>query len=268
MIFAKYTKAVSPQQELKNICRVFDYMYYHVMPYLKSLGGTWTLGTETPLTLDTVICNMCALAERAGAIDPDVRLAMRALILNPYARHLMPKEELEAWGRYETARKEDVYYTDRRPDGPMAFEGDWSGVFVRGDSCMGMEFDIQEAMSILSAFEGVEGGEYPITLDPETKVAEKDRRRIWTVRRCLENLSSLISGANHHANAHSRQNMKPFEECVQGEYFEQVPFLTAAKPYRGEGEVTSWQDYLGITYNTATKTWEKKHEAEEKVEND
>lgn len=44
-------------------------------------------------------------------------------------------------------RKIHIYQTDRVETGPLQFNNDWPGYFIRGDNAMGLALDIEDALA-------------------------------------------------------------------------------------------------------------------------
>lgn len=79
-----------------------------------------------------------------------------------------------------------------RPEtGPMTFDGDWWGVFIRGDNAFGY----LQALRMIS--------------DPEASTVARE----YAVA-MLRGLTDLLASADHHAADPEEQRMRPFAECV------------------------------------------------------
>jgi hypothetical protein len=78
----------------------------------------------------------------------------------------------------------------RAETGPMEFDNDWRGVFIRGDNAMNY---IMHLESVLLKQENTNGLE----------------------RMVLQELLSVLKESNHFSSDENLQRMKPFGECVQ-----------------------------------------------------
>lgn len=79
-----------------------------------------------------------------------------------------------------------------RPEtGPMQFEDDWRGIFIRGDSAL---------MSYL-----------PMLQILRDKMSDEDKEIFMALG--LDGLIELMASANHHKEDESVQMMKKFENC-------------------------------------------------------
>jgi hypothetical protein len=78
----------------------------------------------------------------------------------------------------------------QRPEtGTMRFEGDHTGLFIRGDDAYHFQFAIKAVLS---------------------------GRATQIERPVLERLSELLSSTNEATDQKGRQNISPFEECTRG----------------------------------------------------
>lgn len=246
MIYEKYIKpkgTETVEQQIRNICRLFDHMHGTLRPYVATSSTK-----PKEWSLDDLYCNLCNLIELATKLDPESHLdsAFKTQIYN--ALHVsITADERKSWGHYTEMRKTDQYYTTQRAEGAMAFAGDWSGIFLRGDDTMHQTHELDKAIRVFAHIMGEADDDGLYTKDPDTVLGEKDRSVLRFTLSSLRGLRSVLSGSNHHANAATRLNMKPFEECVMGEYFKQIDIWDACKPYKESEAVTSWLDYLGLT---------------------
>jgi hypothetical protein len=79
----------------------------------------------------------------------------------------------------------------KRPEsGPMEFEDDWTGLFIRGDDCM------YYSQTLSQVLEALENGE---------EISALDKIGILSLR-------ELIASAYHHGIDSSRQLLKKFED--------------------------------------------------------
>lgn len=78
-----------------------------------------------------------------------------------------------------------------RPEtGPMQFDDDWRGIFIRGDQAL--------------------MGYLPMLKILRDKLPEKERDMLLVLG--LDDLINLLSSANHHYESDGVQHMKKFEE--------------------------------------------------------
>jgi len=76
----------------------------------------------------------------------------------------------------------------------MAFDDDWSGIFIRGDNAL------YYAMALKSILDGL---------------TEEQKQDVFGIVAPLDGLVQLLYSANHHVNDPERQFMKKFEDCLK-----------------------------------------------------
>ena len=79
----------------------------------------------------------------------------------------------------------------RAETGPMEFDGDWRGIFIRGDNAGAFALQLRIFLADYS-------GTSPYLSS-------------------MKHLGELLASSDHHAPAEA-QHMKPFEECVNSEF--------------------------------------------------
>ncbi len=85
--------------------------------------------------------------------------------------------------------------SERAETGAMQFEGDWRGVFIRGDNAFGYAINIKQMLSV------------------DTELSRKIGRA------SLESLMELLFSSDERKEGADTQQMKRFDECKreQGE---------------------------------------------------
>ena len=86
----------------------------------------------------------------------------------------------------------------RAETGPMQFEDDWTGVFIRGDNALMLYAPALRRLLKLKQ-----------ELLENNQIEDKDVFDEFTLKSLLE----LLSSANHHAENESLQMLKDFKEC-------------------------------------------------------
>lgn len=81
----------------------------------------------------------------------------------------------------------------RSDDGPMRFGDDWTGLFLRGDTCFAVARALERLMALVPEQTGIEG--------------------VVAVRMLQGHLSDLDSTNEHKADMTERQNLMAFKEC-------------------------------------------------------
>ena len=86
-----------------------------------------------------------------------------------------------------------------RPEsGPMEFQDDWCGVFIRGDNALGFSFALRAVLESLT---------------------DEQKADVLGTMSQLNSLLSTLNSCQQHANDHrydsSRQFMKKFGDCVK-----------------------------------------------------
>lgn len=82
--------------------------------------------------------------------------------------------------------------SDRPETGPMVFEGDWPGVFIRGDNAAGYAMRLRQALARLGSAR---------TFGESLEVSG------------LEDLASLLEGSRVDS-ADEKTDLRPFRECL------------------------------------------------------
>lgn len=82
--------------------------------------------------------------------------------------------------------------SERVETGPVEFEDDWTGVFIRGDNAF---YYVAQLGAVLELMKEQWGDGYAM------------------LQVTMENLRSLLASCNHHAENTNKQLMKTFEEC-------------------------------------------------------
>lgn len=217
-----FDECKSDSDKLKAALRIFDTHIKTHIPYFKD-STTRALGVSD----QTFLGNFCSLIEAAQGFseDPTLRDSLKAALVLSLG-HEISEDAQALLKTYHSQRSSDIYASESRPDGPLVFQGDWTGVFIRGDDAIHLKMEIEEAIHHIDTL-------------------EKDGdRHLYNVRRVLTNLLSNFEGVSSNDPDHNPTRLKPFEECVRGD-IQEVPSVKM-DAYKGEGAVTDPYAYLGI----------------------